>query len=352
MKLFFKKSWHWLSGICLLLFVTLTLVLVKVEYEVTTVGALTLVDEFIEIDVENKPSVNINTVAVYSYPKVNLLNYIIAKMNPYASITKINTSVNVSNDYVVAQGTLHKRLSIYNAIIAGYEAAGYSINKRFSGYTVTTIYNYCQSDLEIGDVFKTVGEYEINEETSVTDAIKNYTPDGSNDLKISATVLRNGKTIEIQLIFLKDKEYKAGFGVESYYIPSNSDEEIPDYDYNMGDTIGPSGGLMQSLYIYEVLTGGLLTKNLKIAGTGTVDIYGNAGLIGGIEQKVFAAELAGMDYFFVPVDMRYADKENQCSNWNDALRAYQTLKNPHVKLVPVKSLTEVINFLEGLNETN
>lgn len=69
-----------------------------------------------------------------------------------------------------------------------------------------------------------------------------------------------------------------------------------------GDVGGPSAGLMWALGLYELLTPGDLTQGRAIAGTGTIDLEGTVGPIGGIRDKVIAAERSGADIFFVPAD--------------------------------------------------
>ena len=63
---------------------------------------------------------------------------------------------------------------------------------------------------------------------------------------------------------------------------------------------GNSAGLALTLAILEVLTPGELTAGLRVATTGTIDIDGEVGPIGGIRQKVVAARRAGIDLFLVP----------------------------------------------------
>jgi PDZ domain-containing protein len=63
---------------------------------------------------------------------------------------------------------------------------------------------------------------------------------------------------------------------------------------------GPSAGLMWSLGLYDELTPGDLTGGATIAGTGTIDLGGNVGPIGGITDKVVAAEGVGATVFLVP----------------------------------------------------
>ncbi len=69
-----------------------------------------------------------------------------------------------------------------------------------------------------------------------------------------------------------------------------------------GDVGGPSAGLMFALGLYDQLTPSDLTQGRTIAGTGTIDPQGGVGPIGGIEDKVLAAERVGATVFLVPKD--------------------------------------------------
>jgi PDZ domain-containing protein len=81
---------------------------------------------------------------------------------------------------------------------------------------------------------------------------------------------------------------------------------VPNFPFPLtidsGDIGGPSAGLMWTLGLIDVLTPGELTGGKVIAGTGTIDPDGNVGAIGGVEEKVVAAERAGAAVFFVPID--------------------------------------------------
>lgn len=65
---------------------------------------------------------------------------------------------------------------------------------------------------------------------------------------------------------------------------------------------GPSAGLAFALSIADALTKEDLTRGHRVAVTGTIDINGNVGLVGGVEFKVRAAEREGADIFLVPKD--------------------------------------------------
>jgi hypothetical protein len=158
------------------------------------------------------------------------------------------------------------------------------------------------------------------------------------------------------IALLYDEEGKFGFACDAYYQVSST--KFPKLDPKSRtniDSLGPSGGLMQALLVYEQITGCQLTKGLKIAGTGTIDIAGNAGLIGGIKQKIYIANACKVDIFFVPIDMSLEydgnDETDPYSNWKEAQEAEKLLKklgHTKMKIVPVKNLKEVVEYLEGL----
>ena len=80
------------------------------------------------------------------------------------------------------------------------------------------------------------------------------------------------------------------------------DEQFPiDIEVDTGRVGGPSAGLAITLGVMDVLSEGELTGGLSIVATGTIDRDGNVGPVGGIQQKVVAAERSGADLFIVPL---------------------------------------------------
>ena len=99
-----------------------------------------------------------------------------------------------------------------------------------------------------------------------------------------------------------------------------------------GEIGGPSAGLMWAIGLYELLTPGDLTGGATIAGTGTIDLTGRVGGIGGIVDKVLGAEHAGASLFLVPqpnmVDLQGVDTGS-------------------MRVVPVSTFDEAIHVLRA-----
>ncbi len=80
----------------------------------------------------------------------------------------------------------------------------------------------------------------------------------------------------------------------------------PDYDYPVDVRIqienigGPSAGSMFALAIIDKLTADDELAGEIVGGTGTMDVEGHVGAIGGIEQKMYGARRDGARWFLAP----------------------------------------------------
>jgi PDZ domain-containing protein len=63
---------------------------------------------------------------------------------------------------------------------------------------------------------------------------------------------------------------------------------------------GPSAGLAMTLSLIDKLSRTSISGNQPIAATGTIDVHGNVGDVGGVAEKTVAVQRAGARYFFVP----------------------------------------------------
>ena len=72
---------------------------------------------------------------------------------------------------------------------------------------------------------------------------------------------------------------------------------------------GPSAGMMIALTTYDLVSDVDLAAGRTIAGTGTLDLEGRVGPIGGIEEKVVSAERAGASIFLAPASQADAARK-------------------------------------------
>lgn len=95
-------------------------------------------------------------------------------------------------------------------------------------------------------------------------------------------------------------------GVESPY----------DFEIDAGAIGGPSGGLALTLEVLDLLTEGELTGGRSVAAIGEIQLDGSVTSVGGVPQKVVAAQRAGATVFLVP----RADYEVATARAGDGLR--------------------------------
>ena len=102
----------------------------------------------------------------------------------------------------------------------------------------------------------------------------------------------------------------------------------------LSDSVGgPSAGMMFALSIYDVLTPGSLTGGKTIAGSGEISPDGKVGAIGGIGQKLPAAQRDGAKLFLVAAD-----------NCAEAVHSHYDADK--MRLVKVSTLADAIKDLE------
>jgi Lon-like protease len=104
-------------------------------------------------------------------------------------------------------------------------------------------------------------------------------------------------------------------------------------DFNLANVGGPSAGLMFSLAVVDKLTTGNLAGTKFVAGTGTIEVDGTVGKIGGILHKMSAARAAGATVFLVPADNCYEAASG---------------KLPGLQLVKVETLGGAVDALHAV----
>lgn len=114
--------------------------------------------------------------------------------------------------------------------------------------------------------------------------------------------------------------------------------ELPfELDINTGSIGGPSAGLAFTLTLIDELTEGELTGSQRVAVTGTIELDGSVGAIGGLRQKASAVAQNGVDVFLVPASQSEADIEAARDAGGDDL-----------EIIPVATLEEALEALAGI----
>lgn len=147
--------------------------------------------------------------------------------------------------------------------------------------------------LHVDDQILAVAGEEVTSTRVVQDSIQAVAP--GEDVEL--TLLREGEEVTLDVPTTRDEE--TGRTIVGVYLAPRY--ELPyDISIDAGNVGGPSAGLMFSLAVYDKLTPGPLTDGRSVAGSGTITGTGQVGGIGGITQKMYAAQNARVDLFLAP----------------------------------------------------
>jgi len=146
------------------------------------------------------------------------------------------------------------------------------------------------------DELRTVDGAKVTGADSVVGTVQKVKP-GS---KVKIGIVRSGKPSTVVVTTRADKD-KPTLSRINISVGTGGKYVFP-FQVSVGvgnDIGGPSAGMMFALSIYDLLTPGSLTDGKVIAGSGTIDAKGVVGPIGGIGQKLVAAQRDGAKLFLV-----------------------------------------------------
>ena len=272
---------------------------------------------------KQKGSLNLTYVSSYDGC---IGTYLITKINKSWDLVP-SSEVEMPTETKKDVGVRNKILlenSLSNAYYVAYSHLDKQIDIKRSNITVLYITENADTNLEVGDVINKIDDKEISEPKDILEYLStknigdklNVIVNKDEEKYIKVGTVNGNKSLNVSVICNYD--YK-------------SDVE---FKFSGGES-GPSGGLMIALSIYNQNTKEDITKGKTIAGTGTIDIDGSVGEIGGIKHKISGAVKAKVDLFLLPYD-----------NYEEAKKVVKE-HNYNIKLVPVKTFADALNYLEN-----
>lgn len=208
------------------------------------------------------------------------------------------------------------------AYVALNAYAGYP-DRHGNGVLVESVLPGTPADgkLFAGDLIESVNGKPVNDPEELGKVIR--AAGGGNPVTVRIKAAGETHDISLRPVRVKGIAYPVigVSGVANFPFPLTIDS---------GSIGGPSAGLMWTLGLADLLTPGDLTGGETIAGTGTIDLDGQVGPIGGIAEKVIAAERAGARIFFAPL--------------LDAPEARSVADD--IVVVPVRTFMDAVRYLE------
>lgn len=328
MKNFIKENY------LVLLFgiVFMATILYPLPYYIYTGGGTINVKD--KIHIESKETKGDFNLCYVEQINANIPTFLLSKLlSNWDSVSKEEVSLNNKEDIK----DIYKRDKIYleeanqNAIFVAYKKAGKSVNILDKHLYIIYLEEDSDTDLKIGDDILEIDGSKINSLTDISKILDSYEV-GS---KLNIKVKRNGKEMmKYAIVHEKDGRKLIGIALTSIY-----DYEVdPKITFTFSNSeSGPSGGFMVTLAIYNQLIDSDISNGLKIAGTGTIDIEGNVGSIGGVKYKLKGAVDSKSDIFLVPAG----------ENYEEAIK-YKKKYHYDIKIIGISTFEEAIEKLESM----
>lgn len=142
-------------------------------------------------------------------------------------------------------------------------------------------------------------------------------------------------TVDVELTASPDDPDRTIVG---FYPYDTRRVDLPfDLNINTGSIGGPSAGLAFTLTLIDELSPGELTGGRSVAVTGTINLEGGVGPIGGLPQKAAAVVQQGVRVFIVPT-----------AQGDDDIEAARLAAGADLEIIPVATLDEALAALERL----
>lgn len=276
----------------------------------------------------------------------NLFSYLLARWQTYMEIIPkelLLANHESEKEYTERQLRVMKS-SQENAIILAYKLAGKQVEVIEEGIMVEGVSADlpAQGVLKPGDIILSIDGHTVHN----AEQLIKYVQAQQVGRQVTIGFEREGELLQEKLVLAelpltKEEKEKGSLPKPGLGISVSTKRSItatPPLHIDTERIGGPSAGLMFTLEIYNQLTEEDITKGYRIAGTGTIDTEGQVGRIGGIHQKVVAADKAKADIFFAPRDG---------GNYDRALEAAQDI-GTKMKVVPVSTIQDALDYLDRL----
>ena len=315
-----------------------------IGYYIDTPGGITEVDSIINVDynLDKEIEGTISSTYIVSINRPTFFQFMIGEFSDYNYANVLTGSyADYTNEEISQISYLDKETSVNAAVIIAYQEAlknnseiTVDFYEKVMVFGKATYMSYYQ-DIAFGDEFL----YMIGDDDIVVDDFMQI----SANTVLSDTYeffFKNDEGTYSRMLTKDPETLKFGITLKLYYLV-NKENTFPTYTEQTSNIGGPSGGLLQTLAIYNMLVEEDITQGLKIAGTGTINYDGSVGYIGGTEQKILTAYLNNVDVFFIP----FKDQNYYYDNYMEALRACEKHGiDPSGWLVPVGSFQDALDY--------
>lgn len=275
----------------------LFLLVMPTQKQVLAPGDLTPMNETVQIEGIDMVT-QFHTIYIYNYFPMTPFQGLIASIDKTLEVDELSVrekDTSWRDDFLAGQ--VAKLSSLQISVIKAYELAAIEDDDIVIGYHFEgLILSYRPSrlsELRIGDEILAINGENFSDHNEASFLLLSIAREATLDIR-----RREGDEVSYHTVTYSLLDDEATLRYYPNYVIDEADPafELPGLETVVG---GPSGGMIQTLSIYASLLK-LNIGDLKIAGTGTIQIDGKIGRIGGIRQKIYTAKQRKVDLFFMP----------------------------------------------------
>lgn len=301
------------------------------DYYIIVGGGISEVGSRIEVENAYKSKGSFN-LAYVSEIKGTIATYLLSYVIPDFKRIKVN-EYTYDNEEDKKDVEFRGKIDLLNsndyAIKNAYLAAGKSYTISDTDLYVYLVDKDSENDFKVGDKILEVESRKINNVDDYKKIIENH--DIGDRLDVLVERNKKKKIINTEIYSNNSKK------ITGIYISSiNSYKTNPKVKIKFKSSeSGSSGGLIETLDIYNKLTKKDITKGKKIAGTGEIDEEGNILSIGEVKYKLLGAVNKDADIFIVP----------NGDNYKTCMKVKKE-KNLKIKIIGVSTFYDAIEKLK------
>jgi PDZ domain-containing protein len=354
LELYFQPAWKWnysyvrtkpitgryyragLAGLLVLGMLVISASLVPTNDGMEAPGIALSVEPMVKVPKQHLHSPQGTFILTTVIPQTPILagEWAFAKLSPTVRLVPPEQIVptNTTPQEVARQGLQMLAESKQTAVAVGLQLAGYNVKTVGEGVKVVSINPESPANklLQPGDVITALNGGSTLTVPDLIIKVQSQPADSTVEIRL----IRNGQQMTVKVPLMPPAKPgdppRIGITIESASFKTELPFPVEIIPQKISG--GPSAGLMFTLTVYNMVTPQDLTGGRKIAGTGTISLDGKVGPIGGVEQKVAAAEGAGAAYFLSPTE-NYAAAKSVAHN---------------IKVIKVASAEQAIQFLKSL----
>jgi Lon-like protease len=226
----------------------------------------------------------------------------------------------VSTNELLAQGYLQMSDSKQAAEVTAFRSFGWTVPATPSGALITGVESSSPASsagLRVADEVVAINASPITTACDLIRATHKLAPGTAVKLTVHRAVISKIGLISYRsptTLMLTTAKAPSGLassgcsgvtGANSSYLGVSLEDgtsyQLPaKVSINTANIGGPSAGLAMTLTLINTLSRTSISGNQPIAATGTIDVHGNVGDVGGVAEKTVAVQRAGAKYFIVP----------------------------------------------------